>query len=177
MITKSTFSLLLLMVLARGYDITIGCSSSGCVSGCKQCQVLSGGPFEGISNCVDKQGGCNKNSSYTISFNCKGCSNGNDCLFTWVQAGSSYSGCTNGGDRIWLANKFVLDGLYSAIKQASEPYDWCGASCGLSTAAIVGIVVGVVASLGLLGTGICCFLKRRKRSTEGYHKHSSSMLG
>ena len=98
---KHTLAFLLLISLATNYDISISCGTSGCASGCKQCQKLSGDPFQGLSSCVDNQGGCNKNSSYTISFSCKGCSNGNDCSYAVSQGGSSFSGCTNTDDKIW----------------------------------------------------------------------------
>jgi len=55
-------------------------------------------------------------------------------------------------------------------------YDWCGNACSLSTGAVVGIVIAVVAGLGVLGVGIHLFLKRRRRFSDGYTKHNSSLI-
>lgn len=125
---------------------------------------------------MDGSGGCNKNSSFAISFDCNGCSNGKDCLFTWKQNTISLSGCTNNDNKLWTASvKPLLDRLYSAAKQTEVPYDWCANSCGLSTGAVVGIVIGVISGLGLLGVGIHFILKRR-RVRDGYIKHTSSLI-
>ena len=64
------------------------------------------------------------------------------------------------------------------MKQTSDPYDWCGAACGLPTIAIIGIIFVLLVISGLLGTGICCYLKRKKRAADVYHHTDSlSLLG
>lgn len=44
-------------------------------------------------------------------------------------------------------------------------YDWCG--CGLSTIAIVGIIVGVVVVVGIIG-GLVYYFLVKKKQTDNY---------
>ena len=125
---------------------------------------------------MDGKGGCNTSSSFMISFDCSACSNGQDCTYTLKQNDFSFTGCTNSDDKIWVNFKSLLDGLYLVAKQTDEKYDWCASSCVLSTGAIVGIVIGVVVGMVVLVVGVHLFLKRRRRLSDGYLKHSSSLI-
>jgi hypothetical protein len=86
------------------------------------------------------------------------------------------TGCTNTDDKLWVNLKSALDTLYLIVKQTDVKYDWCGNSCALSTGAIVGIVIAVIAGLAVLGAGMHFFIKRRKRFGDGYVKHNSSLI-
>ena len=48
----------------------------------------------------------------------------------------------------------------------SKTYDWCG--CGLSTIAIVGIVVGIVVVVGIIGGLAYYFLVKKKQQGGDY---------
>ena len=46
-----------LLILGQTYDIVQSCGSYGCRSGCKQCVIASGGPFDQYQ-CIDLIGTC-----------------------------------------------------------------------------------------------------------------------
>ena len=48
--------------------------------------------------------------------------------------------------------------------QLDSTYDWCG--CGISTAAIVGIVIASLAIAVIIGSLIYCWIRRKNKNKD-----------
>ena len=161
-------AILVLALLAIGTladnTITIDCHQCGPVA----CLVLTGGGFNG-KDIPTNAGSCAEVgiSKATAKFECgKGdCSEG--CLLTETVGTQSMSVCTNTESGKQEVAGFNL--LYSVQEgdiTGSKTYDWCG--CGLSTIAIVGIVVGIVVVVGIIGGLAYYFLVKKKQQGGDY---------
>ena len=76
----------------------------------------------------------------------------------------------NNSDPFWPGLKPLLDGLYNLLV-SSGTYDWCASACdGLSTGAIVGIIVGGVVVVAIIAVVIVKIVKKKK--VEGYQNMS-----
>ena len=86
---------------------------------------------------------------------------------TEIFGGQTISFCTNtpeGKQEIQGLN--LIYSLQEGDLSGSKTYDWCG--CGLSTIAIVGIVVGIVVVVGVIGGLAYYFLVKKKQQGGDY---------
>ena len=131
-------------------SLTISCSS--CPGGL--CLTYNGAGFDNYVVTIPVNTSCAVSFPLfpiTYTFTCDGCDGG--CS---ISQGNGISFCTSSTSG---------QALISALNQnLSSPHDWCNcSSSGLSTGALVGIIVGcVVLLLIIIIVIVCCIRKRRE---------------
>ena len=155
------FLWLIAVVMADG-TITENCNTCGTNTACYS---LTGMDFQG--KIIRVPGTCSSLASYsfpnTITFTCDAAECSDGCRITSTQVAGSNCSNSNTG-RLIIANLNILYSYEQGDITLSQTYDWC--NCGLSTLAIVGIVVGSVIG-AILIIALICYLCRRCEKKSG----------
>jgi hypothetical protein len=135
------------------------------ITGCTECLVYSGGPFNNQNNsivgkCVDSLGGCQyRNFTNTVfSFNCGGCVVDGWCTYKisgyFKNNISFWTGCSNSSDSNWTTAKTYLDTVYRTL-YGNFTHSWCDGVCDKVTAGQSALII--IASIGTISIALAVF--------------------